>query len=67
MPADTQTVRQDLEDDLGQVWDTSELQRDYEVIGFAAPFVKVTRRSDGVAGTLEFTHMPRFYYRFASD
>jgi hypothetical protein len=34
------------------------------VIGFAAPFVVVRRKSDGVKGTLEFTHSPRVYFDF---
>ena len=67
MPVDTQTVRQELEASVGQVWDTPELKRDYTVIGFAAPFVMVTRKSDGLTGTLEFQHAPRFYFRFSSD
>lgn len=43
---------------------TDELRRDYEVIGFAAPFVVVIRKSDGVKGSMEFTHNPRFYFNF---
>lgn len=52
----------DLAADSGQRWDTAELQRDFEVLGFAAPFVVVKRRSDGVVGSLEFTHSPRVYF-----
>jgi hypothetical protein len=48
----------------GQVWDTAEMQEDFEVLGFMAPYVVVRRRSDGVKGTLMFTHSPRFYFRF---
>lgn len=48
----------------GQTWDTEELQRDFEVIGFAAPFVCVRRKADGVKGWLEFTHNPRVYFGF---
>lgn len=48
----------------GPTWDTTELQQDFEVRGFAAPFVVVRRRSDGVQGTLMFTHSPRIYFRF---
>jgi hypothetical protein len=51
----------------GQVWDTDELQRDFEVKGFAAPFVVVLRRSDAVLGTLFFQHEPRFYFGFSPD
>ena len=48
----------------GPVWDTSGMQEDFEAIGFAAPFVVVRRRSDGVKGTLTFTHRPRHYFDF---
>ena len=58
--------RQELEAKVGQVWDTSELQRDFEVKGFLAPFVCVVRKSDGVKGSLEFQHNPRLYYNFVS-
>jgi hypothetical protein len=43
--------REALEQQHGQVWNTDELTRDFEVIGFLAPFVAVRRRSDGVKGT----------------
>lgn len=55
----------DLENVLakgGQVWDTKQLTEEFEVLGFAAPFVVVKRRSDGQKGSLEFTHRPRFYF-----
>ena len=51
----------------GQVWDTDELQRDFEVKGFLAPLVVVRRRSDGVVGSLFFQHEPRFYFGFSPD
>lgn len=54
--------REALEAEYGQVWDTDELRRDFEVIGFAAPLVVVRRRSDGQKGSLEFQHQPRFYF-----
>ena len=51
--------------DNGPVWDTTDLQRDYEVLGFLAPFVAVKRKSDGVTGTLTWVPAyPRFYYNF---
>ena len=56
--------REVLEKEYGQVWDTEELGRDFEVHGFMAPFVVVKRKSDGVKGSLEFQHRPRFYYNF---
>lgn len=54
----------DLAESLGPRWDTTNLQRDFEVIGFMAPFVMVRRKSDGQKGTLEFTHNPRVYFNF---
>jgi hypothetical protein len=51
----------------GPVWDTGDLQRDYEVLGFAAPFVVVRRRADGRTGSLMFQHRPRFYFSFQPD
>lgn len=51
----------------GQTWDTTELQRDFQVTGFAAPLVIVRRKSDGALGTLEFTHSPRVYFDWRPD
>jgi len=48
----------------GKVWDTSELQRDYIVIGFLAPFVVVRHRDSREEGSLEFQHQPRFYFNY---
>jgi hypothetical protein len=53
-----------LEKEHGQVWDTEELSRDFVVTGFMAPFVVVTRKSDGVIGSLMFRHSPRLYFGF---
>ena len=53
-----------LEAEHGQVWSTDELQADFEVIGFAAPFVTVRRKSDQRYGSLMFQHNPRFYFSF---
>ncbi len=51
----------------GRVWDSSDLRQDFEVLEFAAPYVVVRRKSDGVLGSLEFQHEPRFYFNFGSD
>lgn len=59
--------RESLESIHGQVWDTSELQRDFTVIGFLAPFVHVRRRDSQEEGSLEFQHEPRFYFNFRPD
>jgi hypothetical protein len=57
----------DLAADDGQRWTTAEMTRDFQVVGYAAPFVVVKRRSDGQVGTLEFTHSPRVYFGFVPD
>lgn len=50
-----------------ETWDTDALRRDFEVLGFAAPFVIVRRKSDSVKGSLSFTHSPRVYFDFQPD
>ena len=45
-------------------WNTKELQEDFEVIGFQAPYVVVVRKSDGQKGSLKFFHNPLVYYGF---
>lgn len=56
----------DLATETGQTWDTKQLAEDFTVIGFAAPFVIVRRKSDDQLGSLEFTHSPRVYFSFAA-
>lgn len=46
---------------------TDELREQFEVLGFAAPFVVVRRKADGVLGSLEFTHSPRVYFNFTEE
>lgn len=53
-----------LEAKYGQVWDTTQLSQDFEVVGFMAPFVVVRRKNDSKKGTLMFQHHPRFYFSF---
>jgi hypothetical protein len=48
----------------GKVWNTSELQEEFEALGFMAPLIVVRRRSDGQKGSLTFQHSPRFYFDF---
>jgi hypothetical protein len=56
-----------LEAQYGQVWDTNQLRADFEVLGFSAPFVVARRKADGVRGSLEFQHNPRFYFNFQAE
>lgn len=59
--------RELLETRHGQVWNTEELARDFVVIGFLSPLVVVRRKADGVQGSLEFQHSPRFYFNFQAE
>jgi hypothetical protein len=59
--------REYLESNHGQVWGTSELQEDFEVLGFLAPLVVVKRKSDGVRGSLMFQNSPRLFFRFEAE
>jgi hypothetical protein len=59
---DTERVR--LETEHGQVWDTDEMRQDFEAQGFGAPYIVVIRKEDGIKGSLEFQHRPRFYFNF---
>ena len=47
-----------------QCWNTEELGNDFRVLGFCAPFVSVIRKSDGAKGSLQFTHLPRWYFNW---
>ena len=50
--------------DRMQTWTTAEVQKDFNIIAFQAPFVVVERKADNVKGTLEFKHSPRLYFDF---
>lgn len=58
------TERNALEAAYGQVWSTDELTAEFSVEGFLAPYVVVTRKADGVKGSLRFQHRPRYYFSF---
>ena len=45
-------------------WDTDELARDFEVLGFSMNICVVRRKFDGQKGSLDFTHSPRLYFNF---
>jgi hypothetical protein len=56
--------REKIEEHFGQVWDTNELQEEFTVQGFKAPFVVAIRKSDSREGSLMFQHNPRLYFAF---
>jgi hypothetical protein len=59
--------RERLEAQHGQVWDTQQLQADFDVQGFAAPLISVRQKTTGRMGSLFFQHSPRFYWGFSPD
>jgi hypothetical protein len=64
---ETDHSREALEKQYGKVYTLEELRVEFEITGFAAPYVVVRRRSDNQVGTLEFVHMPRLYFNFEAD
>lgn len=50
-----------------RTWTIEQLAEEFDVLGFAAPFVVVSRKSDGKRGSLEFTHSPRVYFGWRED
>ena len=64
--SDEDSERTRLEEKYGRVWNTKELQQDFEVHSFGAPYIDVTIKEDKTRGSLEFQHHPRFYFNFRS-
>ena len=63
----TPSSREVLVAKYGQVWDAEELARDFEILGFLAPYAVVWRRVDGKIGSVEFQHFPRLYFNLVAD
>jgi len=59
--------RPELERHHGTVWDSMELAKAFEIIGFMAPLVVARRKADDRIGSLEFQHCPRFYFNWQED
>lgn len=60
-------TRTELETEFGAVYSTDQLTTSFDVVGFMAPYVVVRRKSDGVKGSMEFTHSPRYYFNFQPE
>lgn len=59
--------REALEAEHGQVWNTDEMRNEFDALGFMAPYIIVSRKADGVKGSLQFQHEPRLYYSFEPE
>ena len=55
---------EELTQRYGTIWNTEALRQDFEVLGFAAPYVIVRERATGKKGSMEFQHSPRFYFNY---
>ena len=64
MNENKEQIKAELQAEFSDVYDTTEMQESFKVDSFLAPYVYVERKKDNVKGTLQFTHMPRFYFDF---
>lgn len=48
-------------------WNIGQLMDEFHVRGFAAGFVIVERKADGVVGSMRFHGSPRLYFDFKAD
>lgn len=62
VPASEVEARTELEAKYGKVWTTDEMRKEFDIVGFGAPFVVAVEKSTGAKGSLEFSHSPRFYF-----
>ena len=61
--------RKELEEKYGEknVYSTKEVEEEFEIISFLAPYCTARRRSDNKQGVLEFCDNPRFYFDFKQE
>lgn len=59
-----ESLRAELSKRYDDICNIDELRQQYQVVAFLAPYVQVERISDGVVGTMKFTHSPRLYFGF---
>jgi len=58
-------AKEELAAKLGEpVYDHEDVKEHYTLGNFLAPFVCVTRLSDGAVGSMLFQHAPRLYFSF---
>lgn len=60
-------VRDDLKAKYTETWNDAELAQQFDVREFDGPVVQVTRKSDGLAGTVGYIDSPRVYFAFIED
>ena len=68
MEAEKKKLMAELVEAYGEdVYTTDDVRELFEVHGFLAPWVTVTKKASGEKGTLEFIHSPRVYFHFIKD
>lgn len=60
-------TKAELEAKHGKIWTTSEMQEEFDALGFMAPFIIVRKRDTGERGSLMFTHSPRYYFSWSPE
>ncbi len=59
--------RRELEEKYGKVWTTKEVQEDFTIHAFSAPYVSATHKESGKRGVLVFQDRPRFYFDWREE
>ena len=59
--------RKRIEKKYGQTWNTKELSKDFTVKQFMAPYIIATKKDTKEVGTLQFQHIPRFYFNWRTN
>jgi hypothetical protein len=60
-------AKAELEAKHGKIWTTSEMQEEFDALGFMAPFIIVRKLDTGERGSLMFTHSPRYYFSWKPE
>jgi hypothetical protein len=55
-------VFQAIQEEGGECWTTEEVTKEFDILGFMAPFCTAVRMETGKKGVLAFVHRPRIYY-----
>ena len=50
-----------------EVWNTEEVQKEFEILGFKKPFALAIRKSDGARGTFLFQTMPKLFFSWSQE
>ena len=64
---DSPRERVELELQYGEVWDSDQLIRAFDVAAFRAPFAVVKKKGTEELGSLLFQHSPRYYFSFMTE